>query len=101
MISAQVDFEAVLDLYAFDRSLGALAFAATENVEIAVRVANSNQMSQSAWPHWFLDPGNFDPNTDHRRFLARLENDIGHRQADAHKRTVAIKHYYSTYVKRP
>ena len=90
-------FDTVLKLYRFDRSLRLSTFGATEHVEVAFRAAISDHMSRKAGPHWFLDPRNLAPTADHARLLARLEDDIGHTPAHAHKRTVAIRHYYASY----
>lgn len=87
----------ILGLYRFDRSLRLSTFGATEHVEVAFRATISEHMSRAAGPHWFLSARNFAPTADHPRLLARLEDDIGHAPAHAHRRTVAIRHYYQTY----
>jgi abortive infection bacteriophage resistance protein len=90
-------FETVLDLYTFDRRLRLLTLDSLERIEIALRAAISNTLSTAHGPHWFLDPRHFAPGADHARLLAKIEEDIGHAPALAHRRDVAIRHYYARY----
>lgn len=63
-------FEDLLALYVFDRKLRLLALDALDRIEIAVRSAISNVMSEQAGPHWFLDAENFSD-----RFVTRRGRD--------------------------
>lgn len=59
---AGTTFEDLLALYVFDRKLRLLALDALDRIEIAVRSAISNVMSEQAGPHWFLECTNFSNN---------------------------------------
>ncbi len=69
-------FEAVRDLYLFDRKLKMLVFEALENIEIAVKTQVSNIMGVSHGAHWYLNAGLFLSEEDRRQLQrnATFEN---------------------------
>lgn len=91
-------FDSILDLYIFDRKLRLLAMDAIERVEIAIRSAIINVMSEAHGPHWFMDSALFDQKTkfDHAVFLEQIKKDTGY--YDSRKRGVSISHYYTKYT---
>lgn len=52
-------FDDVLDLYVFDRKLRLLVLDALERVEVAVRSALTDHMSQAHGAFWYVDPIHF------------------------------------------
>ena len=52
-------FDAVLDLYIFDRKLRLLAMDAVERIEVAARSVISHVMCLYGGPHWYTNPAYF------------------------------------------
>ena len=90
-------FEAILDLYVFDRKLRLHMLDALERIEVAARAAISHEMCAQHKPHWFMDAAHFHDAYRHAKFLNVVKNDIGHDQGKAHTRQVFIQHYYTKY----
>jgi Abi-like protein len=50
-----ISFQDIVDCYTFDREFRLLLSDALERIEIAIRTAISDYMSQNINPHWFLE----------------------------------------------
>lgn len=72
---AGVAFDDVLDLYVFDRKLRLLVLDALERIEVAVRSALTDHMSQVHGAVWYLDPVHFRDVRRHRDFLKMVRDD--------------------------
>lgn len=90
-------FEAILDLYVFDRKLRLHMLDALERIEVAARAAVSHEMCIQHGPHWFMKAAHFTDQGRHTKFLAVAKKDICHDQGKARARQVFIQHYYTTY----
>ncbi len=90
-------FDTILGLYIFDRKLRLLVMDALERIEVALRAAISNAMSEKHGPHWFMDGNHFQPRFNHKDFLDVVKRNIAHDSAKAHGRHTFIQHYYSKY----
>ena len=96
-----VAFDAVLDLYIFDRELRLLVMDAIERIEVAVRVAISNTMSERYGPHWYLDKTLFRKQYRHDKLLDEIRALTRHSAQDGtvqhKKRETFIQHYFKKY----
>lgn len=98
-------FDEVLGLYAFDRSLCLLVMDALERVEIAVRAALTDHMSTTYDdPHWYLAAERFFDTDRHEGLLriVRTSCDVQLRSApepdgDSLVHRSALEHYLTTY----
>jgi len=84
-------FEAVWELYTFDRKLRLLLNDPLETIEVAFRTTISDNMSMLYGSHWYLDPQHF---KDQKRFQTFIK------QIDELCRTShepSIKGYYKKY----
>ncbi|MEY4578825.1 MAG: hypothetical protein RL701_3528 [Pseudomonadota bacterium] len=91
------DFDHVLDRYVFDRKLRLLVMDAIERIEIAVRSALSNVLATVHGPHWYTEPGMFEPSFRHTEFIDEIKRQIGYAPHHAKRRDVYIEHYFRTY----
>lgn len=94
-------FEDLLRLYVFDRELRLLVMDAIERIEVAVRTCLANEMAERHGAHWFMEARHFQPRFAHRRFLAKLEEELrikapSHPPTGQHHEPF-INHYYQTY----
>lgn len=99
------DFDAVLDLYVFDRRLRLLVMDALERIEVAVRASLTDHMSTTYGdPFWYLDAQHFANAGRHERFLSmvrktvaeKLEGTAEHEEGFL-RHTSALEHYLTTY----
>jgi abortive infection bacteriophage resistance protein len=88
-------FDAILDLYVFDRKLRLVAMDAIERIEVSLRAIMTNALAPIHGAHWYMDSRLFDPKFRHADFLYDIRNQIGH--CDANRRDQPIAHYYTTY----
>jgi abortive infection bacteriophage resistance protein len=84
-------FSHILNLYIFDRELRLLMVDAIERIEVALRTALSNAMSNKFDPHWYLNPTLFANAKLHENFLKEVAAHLGRSKEDY------IKDYYSRY----
>lgn len=94
-------FDALLDLYRFDRELRLHVLDAVERIEVALRSALNNEMAVRHGPHWFMNPRHFSTRFDHTGFIADIEREVRIRPpamtpAQPHQE-VFINHYYAKY----
>lgn len=73
-------FDAVLDLYVFDRELRLLVMDALERIEIAVRTAWAYHMAHTHGPHCHLDRSFFKRRWPYERRRATLEEEVNRNQ---------------------
>lgn len=84
-------FDAVLDLYIFDRQFRLLILEAIERVEVSLRAHFANQLGFRYGSHFFLDSRYFQSIDIHRKLLDSLGEEIGR------SREPFIEHYRATY----
>ncbi|WP_435102645.1 Abi family protein [Arhodomonas sp. AD133] len=84
-------FEAVLNLYVFDREFRLLLLDAIERVEVSVRTQWAYYMAQRYGPHAYLDAALATNARWHAQNLASLEQEL------ARSDEVFIQHYRETY----
>ena len=80
-------FEAVLDLYNFDRELRLLCLDAIERIEVALRSAIVSQVAVDHGPHFYLDPAHFE----------RLNAFVEFFQTASQAKYLGIQHYREHY----
>ncbi len=98
-------FDAVLDLYVFDRALRLLVMDALERVEVAIRSALTDHMSlKYEEPHWYVDPVHFRDSKRHGQLLDMVREACSaqlKRSAETDVDTLvhrsALEHYLTTY----
>lgn len=102
---AGVAFDDVLDLYVFDRKLRLLVLDALERIEVAVRSALTDHMSQVHGAFWYLDPVHFRDARRHRDFLKMVRDDCSQQLLAKPEQTdgalvhqSALEHYLLTYA---
>lgn len=88
---AGTQFEAIVDIYVFDRKLRLLVTEAIERVEIALRSRWTNRMTLAHGPHLHLNAECFQSGYDHVALLAQLAN----RTKDSNE--VFVEHYRQKY----
>ncbi len=84
-------FSDVLNLYIFDRELRLLIVDAIERIEVALRTALSNAMSNKYNPHWYLEQALFSNTKLHENFIKEVAVHLRRSKEDY------IKDYYSRY----
>jgi abortive infection bacteriophage resistance protein len=87
MFAPGTTFEAVLDLYNFDRELRLLCLDAIERIEVALRAAIVSQVAVPHGPHFFLDPQHFE----------RLHGFVEFFQTASSAKYLGIQHYREHY----
>lgn len=96
-----INFETILDLYIFDRGLRLLVMDAIERVEVAVRVAISNTMSEKYGPHWYMEKKFFRKSSSHDKLLDEIRLQTRYTAKDGSpqhkKRETFIQHYFKKY----
>jgi hypothetical protein len=103
---AGADFDAVLDLYVFDRKLRLLVLDALERIEVALRSSLTDHMSLAhGGPHWYVDSTHFGNATKHGKLLDLVDERLRaqrRRVAESASRSElsypsALEHYVTTY----
>ncbi len=101
---AGVAFDDILDLYVFDRKLRLLVLDALERVEVAMRSALTDHMSQTHGAFWYLDPAHFRDQKKHRDFVTAVHDDCSRQLLAKPEQTdgalvhqSALEHYLLTY----
>lgn len=84
-------FSDILNLYIFDRELRLLIVDAIERIEVALRTALSNAMSNKYGPHCYLDQALFSNEKLYEIFTKEVAVHLGRSKEDY------IKEYYSLY----
>jgi len=95
------NFETVMRRYEFDQKLRHCFLDGIEMIEVAVRAAVSDTMSNRRGSHWFLDPANFELKFDHGNFIQRVRRVAGISPIKKSKQPDFIKHYLSKYSDPP
>lgn len=96
-------FNAILDLYRFDRELRLLVMDAIERVEVAFRACVSDTMSlkPGAGPHWYLDKRLFAREDACKEFATKVAQETGFdpdgKNHKTHGKEVFIHHYFQKY----
>lgn len=85
-------FEQILDLYAFDRKLKIQLIDMLERIEISFKTAMVNCLSETYWPHWFMDAKHFATSAAANNTFKIIEEELV-----KNKDNVFIKHYNQTY----
>jgi len=88
---ANTTFSNILNLYVFDRELRLLIVDAIERIEVALRTALSNVMSNKYGSHWYLNRKLFANTHLHERFLKEVAVYL------KLSKEGFIKNYYSSY----
>ena len=88
-------FEAVVDLYEFDRRLRLLVLDALERVEVSLRTTVTYHLGHRHGPFGHEDAANFHPRFDHGSWLVKLHDEVA-RSQDAF-----VTHYRRTYAGFP
>lgn len=72
-------FNAIIEMYEFDRRLRASSFYAIDRLEIAIRSTIANQLALRHGPHWYLDSRIFKPNSkwQYGTMLKKIEDEVG------------------------
>lgn len=102
---ADVSFDNLLDLYIFDRSLRLLVLDALERIEVSVRSAMSDYMSETySDPHWYTSLKHFKNTAVHNSLIKIMRNACESqlkRKAESSKMELnypsALEHYLTTY----
>lgn len=92
---AGTTFNQVLQLYIFDRKLRLLVMDAMERIEVAVRSAISNVMSQEYGAHWYLKRDLFSQQFAFSDFLETVRKETGY--YNKNRQNVFCRHYYNSY----
>lgn len=106
LFSENTTFDDVLDLYVFDRALRLLVMDALERVEVAVRAALTDHMSNTYNdPHWYTDAAHFHHRARHAGLLQIIRSTCDDRlrgSPDSGKDSLvhrsALEHYLTTYA---
>lgn len=85
-------FEAVRDLYIFDRELRLLIMEAVDRIEIALRSRWTNRVALQHGAHAHLQAPNFRDKNRHKELLKKLKFSVDR------SKEVFIKHYKSKYT---
>jgi abortive infection bacteriophage resistance protein len=89
-------FEALIDLYEFDRHLRLLVLDAIERIEVAFRSRFNDTLASRHGSHWFMDPARFSDKRDektgelifnHGDFLTKTSE-----EARRNKESLSIRH---------
>ncbi len=97
---AGTTFEAIIDLYVFDRKLRTLLLDALDRIEIAVRAVINDTIAEKLGPHWYLNKEAFEAtftrDLDYNNLLMKIKDGIGC-HLPVERRELFIGHYYRTY----
>ncbi len=88
------NFAHIVQRCEFDRELRAAAIVAIDRLEVAIRTAMANYLSQAHSPHWFLDSRIFKPTTQWGmgRFIKKIEDEVARA-----KGKLFVGHYLAHY----
>jgi len=92
--SKDTDFDAVLDLYVFDRKLRTLLMDAFERIEVAVKATLSHEACISRDVFWLCNSDNFDYGS-HDAILEGIREAVG--GPDSKPQHLFIYHFYNKY----
>lgn len=102
---ASVEFDDILDLYVFDRKLRLLVLDALERVEVAVRAALIDHMSQTHGAFWYQDLEHFRDHQKHQQFIDMMRQTCQKQLKEKPEKTdgalahqSALEHYLLTYA---
>ncbi len=90
------NFDAILDLYIFDRELRLLIMDAMERIEVAIRTAISNWMSIQYGAHWYTDPSLFLHTFFYEDFITAVKKETEFHKKKKRKNPI-FSHYYTKY----
>ena len=97
-------FDDALTLYVFDRKLRLLVLDALERVEVAIRAALTDAMSEAHGPHWYTDSSLFKNGAKHAGLVSDLRRtsaaQLQRRAESDHSRLnypSALEHYLTAY----
>jgi abortive infection bacteriophage resistance protein len=88
-------FDAVLDLYVFDRKFRLTILEAIERVEVSFRAHFANELGVRYGSHFHLDSTCFHQSRIHRQLIEALEGEL------ARSKETFIEHYRRTYDQPP
>jgi len=91
----ETNFDQVIFLYEFDRSLRLLIMDAIERIEIAIRATMANELAPKYTPFFHAEALNFHPNFNHSKWLRGVTEEVK-RSSDEF-----IKHYQEKYHNFP
>lgn len=98
-------FEALTDLYEFDRQMRMIVLDAIERIEVAFRSRLNETMASRHGPHWFMNASLFSDKCDsksgklifdHAEFIAKTSE-----ESRRNKESLSIRHYYRSYDAPP
>lgn len=84
-------FDAVLNLYVFDREFRLLLLDAIERIEVSVRTQWAYQLAHTGGAHAYMDPKLAQKTARHRENLERMTKEV------ERSKDVFINHYFNTY----
>ncbi|MGB2924369.1 MAG: Abi family protein [Limnothrix sp.] len=87
------DFDSVLNLYKFDKSLRMLVFNATESIEVAIRTQMIYQLSQVYGSHWYTDSSLFYDQRKHNELIDSISQYCQRKKVEEF-----IEHYRNKYA---
>jgi len=90
---AGTTFEAVLDLYIFDRQLRLLILDAIERIEVALRARMTNVLAENHGSYAYLKKDIFDTRYNHDWLIRQIR-----RKCDDSQAETFIKHYRAKYT---
>jgi abortive infection bacteriophage resistance protein len=90
---AGTNFDAVLDLYIFDRRLRLLILDAIERIEVALRARMTNVLAGNHGPYAYLQKEIFDTRYNHDWLVRQIR-----RKCDDSQAETFIKHYREKYT---
>jgi len=84
-------FEAILDLYGFDRKLRLLVMDAIERIEVSLRTRWAYVLGMRHGSHAYMEPARFRNATQHAKCMAKLRDEL------ARSNETFVGHYFQTY----
>lgn len=93
--SPNTAFEAVIDLYEFDRGLRLLVMDALERIEVVARTAVTHRLGSAYGAFGHEDPANFHPKFDHANWIQGL------REETSRSRDAFVEHFKINYAGYP
>lgn len=90
---AGTTFNAVINLYVFDRKLRLLVMDAVERIEVALKATISNTLSEKYGTHWLTSPKPFRHENDYSEVIKNINKAINL----AKEKEVFLNHYYGKY----
>ena len=102
------EFDDILNLYIADRKLRILCMDALERIEVSVRSAMSNIISEKHGPHWYLNRSLYKDSfldvgaggkSEFDQFIKCVETNTG--KYNARRRNTSCDYYYNKYTDPP